>query len=135
MTDETPLDFARRILASQPFSAMMGAEMIDFAEGRAEIALPLRAELGQQHGFVHGGAVGYLADVTMAFAGGGVLQDSVTLEYKINFARPAKGERLVGRARVVSAGRTQAVVGCEVVAVADGAEKVCAAAQGTIHKV
>lgn len=135
MTDETPLDFARRILASRPFSVMMGAEIVDFAEGRAEIALPLRPELGQQHGYAHGGAVGYLADVTMAFAGGSVLHDSVTLEYKINFVRPAKGDRLIGRARVVSSGRTQAAVAGEVIAVADGVEKICAAAQGTIHKI
>ena len=135
MADETPLEFARRILAAQPFSVLMGAEMIDFGEGRAEIALPLRPELGQQHGFAHGGAVGYLADVTMAFAGGSVLHDSVTLEYKINFARPAKGERLIGRARVVSSGRTQAVVAGEIYAVEGGAEKICAAAQGTIHKI
>ncbi len=135
MTEETPLDFARRILASQPMSVLMKAEILAFGNGEAEVAMPLQPEFLQQHGFAHGGAVGFLADVGMAFAAGSVLGDGVTLEYKINFIRPAKGQRLIGRAKVISAGRTQAVVACELFVVDGDASKLCAAAQGTMRKV
>lgn len=64
-----------------------------------------------------------------------MLGDSLTLEFKINYLRPAKGVRLIARARVVGSGKTQAVCQCDVFAVADGEEKLCATAQGTIWKI
>jgi len=139
MTDKTSLEFARDILANQPFSNLLGTEIHDFGGGKAEVSMPLRPEFQQQHGFAHGGAVGYLADVAMAFAGGSVLGDSVTVEYKVNFIRPGKGDRLIGRAKVIASGRTQAVVSCEIFTADSGVdgdtEKICAAAQGTFRKV
>ena len=55
-----------------------------------------------------------------------------TSELKVNYLRPARGDWLVARAETLHCGRTQAVCRCEVYAVADGVEKLCAAAQGTI---
>lgn len=133
---EDMLDHGRRVLASQPFSALLGTELIAFSPGGAELALGLRPELLQQHGFAHGGVVSYLADNALTYAGGSVLGDSLTLEFKINYLRPAVGSRLVARAHVTGSGRKQAVCQCEVFAVAqDGTERLCAAAQGTIWKV
>lgn len=121
------------VLAQQPFSVLLGAELSVFAPGQAEIRLPIRQELRQQHGFVHGGVLAYLADNALTYAGGSSLAGQiVTAEMKINYTRPAIGELLIARASVVSAGRTQAVARCDVFVVADGVEKLCAAAQGTI---
>lgn len=123
----------RRILASQPFSVFLGAELISFAEGRADLRIPVRAELLQQHGFVHGGVVSYAADNALTFAGGSALGTGVvTSEFKINYVRPARGDALVARASVVHAGRTQAVCRCDVFASEPGGERLCATAQGTI---
>jgi uncharacterized protein (TIGR00369 family) len=132
MTDM--LEFGRKMLGDQPFSRLLGTELIAFEEGRAELALNLRPEHLQQHGFAHGGIVSYLADNALTFAGGSVLGDSVTLEYKINYLRPAIGQRLVARARVTGSGKTQAVCHCDVFVLDDGSEKMCATAQGTIRK-
>lgn len=130
------LEFGRKVLAEQPFSVLLGAELTLFEEGRAELVLDLRPEHLQQHGFAHGGVVSYLADNALTYAGGSVLGDVLTLEFKINYLRPATGKRLVARARVTGSGKSQAVCNCDVFAVAeDGAEKLCAAAQGTIWKV
>jgi uncharacterized protein (TIGR00369 family) len=124
---------ARAVLAAQPFSAMLGAEVAALSAEGVELRLPVSGALLQQHGFVHGGVVAYLADNALAFAGGLRLQGRiVTAEMKINYVRPATGEALVARGRAVSAGRIQAVARCEVFAVADGAERLCAAAQGTV---
>lgn len=128
----------QRALAAQPFSALLGAELAVFSEGQAELRLPVRPELLQQHGLVHGGVLAYLADNALTFAGGSVLGEAVlTSEFKINYVRPARGDRLVAQATVVSAGQTQAVCRCEIYAVKDGQEtrSLCAAAQGTIVKV
>ncbi len=130
------LSFGRKVLASQPFSVLVGAELIAFEPGKAELGLQLKPEHLQQHGFAHGGVVSYLADNALTYAGGSVLGDCLTLEFKINYLRPAKGARLVARARVAGSGKNQAVCQCDVFTVdPDGQEKLCAAAQGTIWKV
>ena len=100
----------RRILASQPFSVLLGAELLHLADGNAELRIPIRDELKQQHGFVHGGVIGYAADNALTFAGGSVLgADVVTSEFKINYLRQAQGDSLVARATAIHCGRTQAV--------------------------
>ncbi|MCG8393115.1 MAG: PaaI family thioesterase [Pseudomonadales bacterium] len=129
------LNFGKQILASQPFSALLGTELETFEPGKAVLTLAVRDELKQQHGFVHGGVVSYLADNALTYAGGSVLGDSVTSEYKINYARPALGEKLIARATVLSSGKKQAVCQCEVVALNNGEERTVAFAQGTISKV
>ena len=59
----------------------------------------------------------------------------LTSEMKINYVRPGVGERLVARAEAVAVSRQQAVCRCDVFAVADGVEKLCAVAQGTIVRM
>ena len=71
----------------------------------------------------------------LTYAGGSVLGDSVTSEYKINYLRPAIGDTLVARASVLSSGKQQAVCQCQVFCCDDGQEKLAAVAQGTITRV
>ncbi len=126
----------RRILASQPFSVLVDAELVRLGDGQAELRIPIRAELKQQHGFVHGGVISYAADNALTFAGGSALGTGVvTSEFKINYLRPARGEALVARAEVVHCGRTQSVCRCDVFSSEGGAERLCATAQGTIAKL
>lgn len=127
------LDIGRAILAAQGFSRLLGTELTAFGPGQAELALTLRDEHRQQHGFAHGGVIAYLADNALTFAGGTALGGGVlTLEMKINYLRPGKGQRLIARAEVLSAGKRQAVCTCRVFAVQAGVEVLIAAAQGTI---
>lgn len=129
------LELGKKILESQPFSQLLGAELTAFEVGSAEITLQVRDELKQQHGFVHGGVISYLADNCLTFAGGSILGDSVTSEYKINYLRPAIGHTLISRATVISSGKRQAVCECKVYALNEKGESLVAAAQGTINKV
>ncbi|MBB3062665.1 PaaI family thioesterase [Microbulbifer rhizosphaerae] len=130
------LPMGRDVLASQPFSRLLGAELDGFSAGNAELRVPVTDELKQQHGFVHGGVVSYAADNALTYAGGSVLGTNVvTSEFKINYVRPAVGEYIVARASVVHSGRTQAVCRCEVYAVGDDGENLCAVAQGTIARL
>ena len=132
----TFLAMGREVIASQPFSVLLGTEMLALEPGRCELALNITAPLRQQMGFAHGGVVSYLADNALTFAGGTAMHVRVvTSEYKINYVRPAVGDRLIARARAVHVSRTQAVCQCEVVAVSAGEEKLCAIAQGTVAKL
>ncbi len=131
--NEDMLTVGKYILSQQPFSVLLGAELTKFSPEIVEITLPLQQTLLQQFGFAHGGALSYLADNALTFAGGTALGQSIlTSGYTINFIRPAKGETLVARAKVISAGSRQAVCGCEIFAVKGGVETLCAVAQGTI---
>ncbi|MBN8468045.1 PaaI family thioesterase [Corallococcus sp. AB004] len=126
-------EFARQVFASQPFSQFIGAQLASAGPGTAELRLPIVDHLKQQHGFVHGGVLSYLADNAITFAGGLALGgNALTSEYKINYLKPAVGSLLIARAHAKAAGKRQAVCQCEVFAVKDGAETLCALAQGTV---
>ncbi|GHC56843.1 PaaI family thioesterase [Streptomyces flavofungini] len=129
------LDLARKTLDAQPFSRLVAAEVTAFGDGAATLEIPVRPELLQQNGFVHGGVLAYAADNSITFAAGTALGPAVlTSGFTVQFVRPAAGVRLVARATVAHATRRQAVVRCDVFAVDDGgAESLCALAQGTVR--
>jgi uncharacterized protein (TIGR00369 family) len=128
-------EFGRKVLNEQPFSVLLGTELTSLEPGEVVLSLAVREELKQQHGFVHGGVVSYLADNALTYAGGSVLGNSVTSEFKINYVRPAIGETLIARASVLSSGKKQAVCECKIFVVNDKGEVMVAVAQGTISKV
>ncbi|TXS16109.1 PaaI family thioesterase [Streptomyces sp. ms191] len=132
----TELDtaLARKVLEAQPFSRLLGARITAFGEGGATLELDVREDLLQQNGFVHGGVLSYAADNALTFAAGTALGAAVlTAGFSIQYVRPAVGVTLVARAAVVHAGRRQAVVRCDLLAVdAAGEETLCAVAQGTV---
>lgn len=126
-------EFARQVFGSQPFSQFMGAQLTDSGPGTAELTIPIVDHLKQQHGFVHGGVISYLADNAITFAGGLALGgNALTSEFKINYLKPAVGSHLVARAHAKGVGKRQAVCQCEIHAVEDGEEMLCAIAQGTV---
>ena len=131
-------DFAavvRSSFDSQPFMAHIGASLVSITPGACEIGLDHREELNQQHGFVHGGAVGAIIDTAMGYAalslaapGSSVL----TVEYKLNLVAPGDGDSLIARGEVARAGRTLTVCRGEVFTIEDGAETLCAVATQTV---
>lgn len=130
---EAWLAWGSQILQTQAFSVLLGAKLTGLDRGSCELSLPISAQLLQQHGFAHGGVVSYLADNALTYAGGTALgSNALTLEFKINYVRPAVGELLIARAHAEATGKTQSVCRCNVYAVKDGEEKLCAVAQGTI---
>lgn len=129
-------EFARGIFEAQPFSGFLGAELTEVGADSAEIRVGNRKELQQQHGFIHGGVISYLADNSLTFAGGLALGgDALTAEYKINYVKPALGDVIIARAKAVVTTRRQAVCTCSIFAVGEQGEKLVAVAQGTIVAV
>jgi uncharacterized protein (TIGR00369 family) len=99
--------------ARQPAMVTLGITLDAVASGRVALAMAHRADLTQQHGFLHAGvlataldsACGYAA-FTLMPAGAGVL----TIEFKINLLAPARGPLLRFEAQVTKSGRTISVV-------------------------
>ena len=134
-------DFEARIrdsFAKQGLMGTLGASMTDLSRGAVTISLVPKPTISQQHGFVHAGAVAAIADTAAGYAalslmplGVGVL----TTEFKINLVAPATGDRIVARARVVKAGRMLTLAQTDVVAVADGKEKLIALLTATLMTI
>lgn len=131
-------DFAARVrdgFARQGAMALIGAELAHLEPGAADIEVPFRPDLAQQHGYFHGGIVGMVADSAAGYAAFSLMPaDSsvVSVEYKINFIAPAEGERLIARGRVLKPGRTLCICQVDVAVVRDGVETPCAAMLQTV---
>lgn len=125
----------KNVLESQPFSQLVGAELVELSEGKATLELPIKRELKQSFGFVHGGVVSYMADNTLTFAAATHFGACVTSEFKINYVQPAQGDRLVAEAEVVSVTLRQAVIECKVYAERGSSSMLVAVALGTVVKV
>ncbi|MFK4105914.1 PaaI family thioesterase [Streptomyces sp. NPDC019531] len=134
MNQTLDLELARKVLAAQPFSTLVGARLTAFGDGGAILECDIRGDLLQQHGTVHGGMLGYAADNALSFAAGSVAGSAVTTAgFSIDFLRPARGALLRARAQVVRAGRTRVVCRCDLSTVdTEGTETLCAVAQGSI---
>ena len=93
------------------------------SEGICETSLVIQERLLQQHGFIHGGLIATMADHTAGGAARSVSgnKDVLTVEFKINYLRPAIGDRLRCTATVLRAGKT--VIVAEALVYASNAEK------------
>ncbi len=136
----TPLDdlkfHIQDIMRHQPFSALLNVQLTRLEKGYAQLEIPYTKELTQQHGFIHGGVVGYLADNVCGIAAATEVGEVVTQEYKINFLAPAIGKHFIGRGQVIRAGKRQVICRSDVYAVTeDDQEKHVATALATILPV
>ena len=108
--------------AKQSVMQLIGARLERVEPGVVEISLPYRKDLAQQHGYLHAGIVTTIADSACGYAAFSLMPASsevLSVEFKVNLLRPAKGTRFVARAEVIKAGRTLTVVRANVVAYSD----------------
>ena len=106
-----------------------------FEAGLVEIHLPHWQGVEQQHGYVHGGIVGMIADSAAGFAAMTLVPADasvLTVEYKINMMAPSQGEKLIARGKVLRSGRTLIITQAEILSVQGGKESLSALMQQTI---
>jgi len=140
MTSVNP-DFeqeVRRNFAQQSVMNLIGASLSLVEPGIVEITLPYRQDLTQQNGYLHAGMITTIADSACGYAaftlmppGAGVL----SVEFKVNLLRPAKGDSFVARAEVIKAGKTLTVVRADVFALSEEDRTLIATMQGTMIRV
>ncbi|WP_405524540.1 PaaI family thioesterase [Streptomyces canus] len=131
-----------RIQASfdrQGLMTHLGARITHIGAGRVHIMLPARAEVSQQHGYVHAGATSAIADSAGGYAALTLFPEDaevLTVEYKINLLAPAVGDHLEAIGTVLKSGRTLTVCQLEVYGVQDhGERKLIANGQQTLIRV
>jgi len=131
--------FAEEVAASfaqQPIMNLIGAQLSLVEPGVIEITLPYRADVTQQHGYLHAGVVTMIADSACGYAAYSLMpagSEVLSVEFKVNLLRPARAETFVARAEVIKAGRTLTVVRADVFGVAgNGDRELLATMQGTM---
>ena len=114
-------DKIRQNFAKQTLMELIGAQLTLVEPGRVEISLPFRSDLTQQHGYMHAGIMTTIADTASGYAAYTLMPPSsevLSVEFKVNLLRPAKGETFVAVAEVIKSGKTLTVVRADVFAVA-----------------
>jgi uncharacterized protein (TIGR00369 family) len=107
----------KQSFAKQTIMGLIGAELSRVEPGLVEIMLPYRLDLTQQHGYLHAGIVTTIADSACGYAAYSLMppeSEVLSVEFKVNLLRPAKGATFVALAEVVKAGKTLTVVRADV---------------------
>lgn len=107
----------RQALENVPFARLLGIEIESFETGSAMLSLPLREELLQNNGVVHGGAIASLIDTATAFAILTILEKPeriTTVDLTISYLRPLTTGRARVLAKVLRTGRRLIAVSAEV---------------------
>lgn len=96
---DVPARAAAVMWADDRASQNLGMEIEAVEEGRARLAMTVRAEMTNGHGIAHGGFIFALADSAFAFACNSHGDRAVASQCQISYLAPAKeGERLVATA-------------------------------------
>ena len=112
--------------ALQSIMRLIGAELNLVEPGIVEIALPYRSDLAQQHGYLHAGIVTTIADSAAGYAAYSLMPpgaEVLSVEFKVNLLRPARGKSFLARADVIKPGRTLTVARADVFGVAETGER------------
>jgi len=122
----------------QGFPEHCGFDVGQVDYGIFESRLDLQPSHGQQDGFVHAGVIATMADHTAGYAAYTTVSEAfriLTIEFKINYFKPAVGDALICRSSVVHNGRNIKVSESEVFSVSEGQEKRVAKAMVTLIAV
>lgn len=104
----------RQSFDKQGFMRTLGASLESVESGTVTISCAFDERMTQQHGLMHGGIIASLADVACGYAALTMMPEGrevLTVEFKINFLKPANTARVIAVGQVVQSGRTLTV--CE----------------------
>lgn len=125
-------EIARQRTRFSPYYELLGMRLEGLGRGESRFLLPVKEQLLNAGGVVHGGALTSLADAAMGVALATLLdpwsERPVTVEIKVNFLAPVTGGMLEARGRIIKGGRSVAVGEAEVT---DAQGRLMAKALGT----
>ena len=129
-------DEIKQSFVKQTIMGLIGAELNRVEPGVIEITLPYRADLAQQHGYLHAGIVTTIADSACGYAAYSLMppnSEVLSVEFKVNLLRPAKGQEFLASAEVVKSGKTLTVVRADVFGIdEEGKRELVATMLGTM---
>ena len=114
-----------------PLHQLLGIRLVEEHDDGVTMELPVRPELFNDDGFLHGGATAALADAAVGVALKKMLRPGerrTTVELKLNYLRPTSAGVLRARSRFLRRGRTLAVAEVRIV---DSEGELAAAALAT----
>jgi uncharacterized protein (TIGR00369 family) len=116
----------------------IGAKLVKVIPGEVHIEFSFVESLTQQHGYIHAGIVTSVVDSACGYAAYTLMpsdSEVLTIEYKVNFLSPAKGNKFKGIGRVLRPGRNITVCSGDVIAIDKGKEKIVATMLATMISV
>ena len=116
----------KQSFSKQTIMSLIGAELSRVEPGIVEITLPYRADLAQHHGFLHAGVVTTIADSACGYAAYSLMppkSEILSVEFKVNLLRPAKGEVFLAAAEVIKSGKTLTVARADVFGLDQGGRR------------
>ncbi len=135
--DKKRIEFLRSDFV-QGFPAHCGFTVDHISAGRFETSLSVRSDHRQQDGFVHAGVIATMADHTAGYAAYTLISETeriLSIEFKVNFFKPAVGNRLVCRSTVISPGKSILVAESNLYSQPETVEKHVARATVTLMAV
>lgn len=92
----------------------LNAKLVSVEKGEVKISCEFSEALTQQHGFFHAGVATSIVDSACGYAALTMMPDDMevlSVEFKINFMKPAKTDKLIAIGKVLQSGRTLTI--CE----------------------
>ncbi|SHN38548.1 PaaI family thioesterase [Chitinophaga sp. CF418] len=92
----------------------LGAELTAVEKGMVKISCPFTEALTQQNGYFHAGVATSIVDSACGYAALTLMPDDaavLTVEFKVNFLKPARTSKLIALGKVLQSGKTLTV--CE----------------------
>ena len=124
-----------KALDEVPYARLLGITLNQIETGIASLEMPVRKELTQNHGVVHGGAMASLIDSATAFAIISLLEPDekvTTVDLTISYLRPVTTGTLLCTAKVLRSGRRLIAVSAEVF---DDTQRLVSTALSTYIKI
>lgn len=118
--------------------ATLGIRLSDVVPGRVVLEMQHRADLTQQHGFLHAGVVSTALDSACGYAAFSLMPVDaavLTIEFKVNLVAPARGPLFRFEGIVIKPGRTISVVEGRATERGDKGERLIATMTATVMTV
>lgn len=108
MIEEKDKELVFEVAKKAPYLRHLGIELVEIEIGKAIMRMPMREELRQPYGVLHGGATASLIDSATAFAIiGSIARDekATTVDLTVHYLRPVTEGVCTCTATVVRAGK------------------------------
>jgi uncharacterized protein (TIGR00369 family) len=108
------LDRIKKSFAKQGLMQSLGAALILVEKGIVKISCKFTDALSQQHGYFHAGVATSIVDSACGYAALSMMPDNaevLTVEFKVNFLKPAQTSQLIAIGKVLQSGKTLTI--CE----------------------
>lgn len=129
-------DRIKKSFEAQGLMKTLQANLVSVERGQVSISCDFSESLSQQHGFFHAGVATSIADSACGYAALTMQEedaDVLSVEFKVNFLKPANTQGLIAIGKVLQAGKTLTI--CEGFVYNESQTKLLAKMTATIYTI